>query len=380
MADNGQAVVKAPLTVGGKVAPIIPQTFDEAWRCAQLLCASGMTPRDINTEAKVMATIMAGAEIGMAPFQALQSFAIINGRPALWGDGMLGVVRARGVRVTETMSGEGEEAVASCTVTRPDTGEAVTRTFSVEDAKAAKLWGKRGSSGQDTPWITYPKRMLQMRARAWAIRDCCADILRGIQMAEEAQDIEVIGNEPVTASADSDVFIKGAEKDALVEDWNARMRASTEIEEIDYIMAEAAEKKTRLSSNTWDGLEHVAAQESERISAGVAPKAPEPSPFEELKAMGLACAQVERFADAQAAYSKFLAKANSRTLLARCTLPEREEIKTLKKTIKAEIDAKQHSGANTPASAEGAPDPDTALASKRGAPGAPSDIQTEQVQ
>lgn len=337
MADGQELARKAPVSAGGKVAAIIPQNFDEAWRCAELLCASGMTPRDINTAPKVMATIMAGAEIGMAPFQALQSFAIINGRPALWGDGMLGVVRARGVRVSEAMTGEGEEIVATCTVTRPDTGEEVTRTFSVEDAKAAKLWGKRGSSGQDTPWITYPKRMLQMRARAWAIRDACADMLRGIQMAEEAQDVEVIANEPVNSYAEDDSFIRGAEKDALVEDWNARLRASEDLDDIDNIMAEAAEKKTRLSRNTWDGLEHVAQQESERIKAGVAPKPPAPSPFEELKAHGLSVIGIENEAERLVQHGKWLSRVNSKTNQALMSTSEREEIKTLKKTIKSEL-------------------------------------------
>ena len=54
----------------------------------------------------------------------------------------------------------------------------------------AGLWGKQG------PWKQYPKRMLQMRARGFAIRDAFPDALRGMYMAEEVQDItekEVVG-------------------------------------------------------------------------------------------------------------------------------------------------------------------------------------------
>ncbi len=43
--------------------------------------------------------------------------------------------------------------------------------FSVGDAVVAKLWGKRGYNGKDTPWITNPKRMLKMRARGFGLRD-----------------------------------------------------------------------------------------------------------------------------------------------------------------------------------------------------------------
>lgn len=344
MADGTEIVRKAPIIGGGKIAPIIPQSFDEAYRVAQVLAASGMTPKDINTPEKVMVAIMAGAEIGMAPFQAVQSFAIINGRPALWGDGMIGVVRAHGVKVEEKLDGVGDETVAICHVTRPS-GERISRAFAVADAKKAGLWGKQG------PWSSYPKRMLQMRARAWAIRDGCADMLRGIQMAEEAQDVEVIANEPVNSYAEDDSFIRGAEKDALVEDWTARLRACEDLDDIDNIMAEAAEKKSRLSRNTWDGLEHIAAEESERIKAGVAPKAPAPSPFEELKSQGLAVIGIENEAERLAAHGKWLSRVNARSNIALMSGAEREEIKTLKKTIKSEIE--QNPADAMPASTDG---------------------------
>jgi hypothetical protein len=54
--------------------------------------------------------------------------------------------------------------------------------FSVTDAKKAQLWGKGG------PWSQYARRMLQMRARGFALRDAFPDVLRGLITAEEAQD------------------------------------------------------------------------------------------------------------------------------------------------------------------------------------------------
>ena len=63
---------------------------------------------------------------------------------------------------------------------------AVTRTFSAEDAKRAGLAGKSG------PWTQYPDRMMQLRARAFALRDTFADKLRGINVREEVQDYQVI--------------------------------------------------------------------------------------------------------------------------------------------------------------------------------------------
>jgi hypothetical protein len=56
----------------------------------------------------------------------------------------------------------------------------------VADAKAAGLWAKGG------PWTQYPKRMLAMRARGFALRNAFADVLRGLVTAEEAGDYQHI--------------------------------------------------------------------------------------------------------------------------------------------------------------------------------------------
>jgi hypothetical protein len=181
-----RAAPKPAIMAGGAVAALVPQSLDEAFRVAQAIAASGLAPKGLDRPEQVMVAIMAGAELGLAPFQALQSFAIVNNRPTLWGDGLMAVARAQGIRANETMEGEGDGTVATCAVTRPDTGEVITRSFSVADAKKAGLWGKAG------PWQSYPKRMLQMRARAWALRDGCADMLRGFQVREEVEDYQPV--------------------------------------------------------------------------------------------------------------------------------------------------------------------------------------------
>jgi hypothetical protein len=175
---------RAQVVAGGGVGALVPQTLDEAFRVATAISKSGLAPQGLQTPEKVLVAIMAGAELGMAPFQSLQSFAVVNGKPTLWGDGLLAVARAQGVRVKEWFEGEGDALVARCEVTRPDTGETTPGEFSVKDAKDARLWDKSG------PWQQYPKRMLKMRARAYALRDGCADMLRGFQVREEVEDHE----------------------------------------------------------------------------------------------------------------------------------------------------------------------------------------------
>ncbi|KQW79752.1 hypothetical protein [Brevundimonas sp. Root1279] len=177
---------KPPIMAGGQVAALVPQSLDEAFRVSQAIASSGLAPRGLDKPEQIMVAIMAGAELGLAPFQALQSFAVVNGRPTLWGDGLMAVARAQGIKAHETIEGEGDDMIAYCTVVRPDTGEQIDRQFSVADARKAGLWNKTG------PWQQYPRRMLQMRARAWALRDGCADMLRGFQVREEVEDYQPV--------------------------------------------------------------------------------------------------------------------------------------------------------------------------------------------
>ena len=84
--------------------------------------------------------------------------------------------------VEERVDGEGTPNPVAVCIAHRKGRKPVTATFSVEDAKRAGLWGKQG------PWQAYPKRMLQMRARGFALRDAFPDVLKGLITAEEAQD------------------------------------------------------------------------------------------------------------------------------------------------------------------------------------------------
>lgn len=187
-ADKSQAVTprpaRPPLAAGGSIAALVPQDFEQAWRVAQVIAGSGMAPRDMATPEKLVVSIMHGLEIGLPPMQAIQSIAVVNGRPTVWGDGALGLVRGSGLLedYEETIDGDGEAMRAICRCNRRGQATPITRTFSVADAKKAGLWGKAG------PWTQYPRRMLAMRARAFALRDGFADVLKGIGITEEVHD------------------------------------------------------------------------------------------------------------------------------------------------------------------------------------------------
>ncbi len=176
---------RAMVASGGKVEAFIPTDLNGAWRIADIMANSGMVPKAFSGKAEAcFVGIMAGAEVGLAPFQALQSIAVINGNPSLWGDGALALVQSSGLLVDMDEVWDADTLTATCSMTRKGRASVITRSFSMEDAKRA------GLAGKDT-YKSYPQRMCPMRARAWCMRDGFADVLKGLAIAEEVQDIEV---------------------------------------------------------------------------------------------------------------------------------------------------------------------------------------------
>lgn len=176
------------IQAGGAVRAIVPQDFDSAWRIANAVTKAGMAPKGLESAERAMVAILHGLEVGLTPMNALQSIAVVNGRPTIWGDGAIGLVRASGLAefIDETIVaekvGDGTQLVAICRAKRKNE-PVIERRFSQADAVAAGLWGKAG------PWTQYPKRMLQLRARAFALRDGWADVLKGLGIKEEVDDI-----------------------------------------------------------------------------------------------------------------------------------------------------------------------------------------------
>jgi hypothetical protein len=166
-----------PLRGGNAIQAIIPQDVEQVFRLATAISKSGLAPSTMKDPEKLVVAIMHGLEIGLPPMQAVQKIAVINGRPALWGDAVPALLWSKGFKIEEGVA----DGIATCTIIRPD-GTRITRTFTETEAKKAGLLGKPG------PWQQFPQRMLAMRARAFAARDGAADALSGLYVAEELAD------------------------------------------------------------------------------------------------------------------------------------------------------------------------------------------------
>lgn len=198
------------LHTGNELKPVIPQTLEEAFRFAQLVCQAGLAPKSYEYDEgpkkgqpdpqKVVVGILTALELGVPPLQGLSGIAIINGRPSVWGDLAVGLVQSRGLiethEVTETGTFPNDDYTVTVKFWRRGQSNPYEGKFSVKDAKTAGLWG----NPRKLPWVNYPKRMVYNRARAFPLRDGFADALKGLSIAEEIMDLPIPSKEPVNPS------------------------------------------------------------------------------------------------------------------------------------------------------------------------------------
>ena len=175
--------IKAPLVVSKKKFSLVPTSMVEAMEFAKMMCRSELVPKDFRGKPEsVMIAVQMGMEVGLAPMQAIQNIAVINGRPCMWGDAVLAVVQAS--KKMEWIKEWQKDNAAYCQTKRIGYPEPYTVAFTMEDAKKAKLL----DNPNKPTWKTHTARMRQMRARAFNLRDQYADVLRGLAIREEVED------------------------------------------------------------------------------------------------------------------------------------------------------------------------------------------------
>ena len=183
---------------------LVPKDLGEAMKLADLIANSDLAPKDYKGKpGNVLIAVQLGQEIGLSPMSAIQSIAVINGKPSLYGDVGKALLLSKGFIIEESdIKTIKEQGFATCKITR--LGHPVcVRTFGIDNAKTAKLWGKEG------PWTTNPERQMAWRAFWFAARDIAADVLKGLMGAEEVADY--IEND-ITPAADAGEYKTGTER------------------------------------------------------------------------------------------------------------------------------------------------------------------------
>jgi len=169
---------------------------------------SNLAPPHLKTSESIYIAMRWALALGVDPFLGLRDIFVIENIPSLRIEAAIALVESSGFceYIEQEFIGNpfDDEFTAICKVKRKGRKEHIS-TFSVKDAKIAKLWGKKTANGKDTVWITYPKRMLMYRALGFAIRDIFPDVLRGAKLYEEVIDyaqFEVVEDKSTSNNVD----------------------------------------------------------------------------------------------------------------------------------------------------------------------------------
>jgi hypothetical protein len=152
---------------------------------ATALAASDIIPGAYRRKpANVLVAAITGRHYGWDVLTAMRNGHVIEGNWGMKPEAMLGLVRQHGHSVSGSMSDQG----ATVTGRRADTGDELTVTFTIDDAKRAKLAGKG-------TWQQYPANMCYWRAVGMLCRMLFSDITAGVMSAEElGADVDPDGN------------------------------------------------------------------------------------------------------------------------------------------------------------------------------------------
>ncbi len=167
-------------------------SLEQQMQFAQVLLKTGAINQSFKTPQQVVIGIHFAIALGLDPRIALNSMYVINGRPALYGDGPLILVRRSGLlenfreyfvdeKGQEVGPGKGANVYAAVCEVKRKGEESIQRDwFSLDDRKAA---------GLNSPvWQKYERTMMKYRARSMALKSKFADTLNGIEIAEYITD------------------------------------------------------------------------------------------------------------------------------------------------------------------------------------------------
>lgn len=161
-------------------APAVPSDVPAEWQALMRLSTrvadTAMVPKPLRGRPhEVLAVMLHGAELGLAPITALRSIHIIEGQPTASAQLMRALILREG-HVLQWREVSSDKVVLYGK--RRDTGSDALVTWTLDDAKRANLLGKGN-------WKTYPRAMLAARATSEVARLLFADVLHGLSYTPE---------------------------------------------------------------------------------------------------------------------------------------------------------------------------------------------------
>jgi hypothetical protein len=202
-------------------AALVP--VDDLVQLAEKIAPSQLLPEKLRGKIPdVLAIVVAGRELGLAPMASLRCLNVIEGKPVLNADGMVGIVRGSGKCESFDLI-ESTDKIATFETKRVG-GKVQRLSFTIEEAKLANLTSKDN-------WKRFPAAMLRARAQAALCRLVYQDVLAGVYSDDEAAEFARTGSQAAPV-------IDAETVEVDVDEWHGRLLALASIDELKALRAE----------------------------------------------------------------------------------------------------------------------------------------------
>lgn len=153
----------------------------DAEKMAAKFAESSLIPNNLKGKAAdIMVMLVTGHELGLSPMQSLRAMHVINGRPVLSAELIVGLIK-RSSACQFFRLVESTDEIATYETQRTDEPQATRLTWTIDQAKKAGLNGDN--------WRKHPAAMLRARCSAALGRAVYPDVMLGVMEQNEAEEV-----------------------------------------------------------------------------------------------------------------------------------------------------------------------------------------------
>lgn len=172
--------------VAAKPSGAFVESFRNNFKVAQYLSKSNLIPQQYQGKTEDCAIALDMADrMGVSPLMVMQSLYVVKGKPSWSGQACMSFIKAKYGEAEPVYTGERGTDSRGCYVraVKPD-GEVIEGTEVTIRMAKAEGWTT------NKKWINMPELMLAYRAAAFFARVYCPEILMGVAVEGEVDDMQ----------------------------------------------------------------------------------------------------------------------------------------------------------------------------------------------
>lgn len=162
------------------------ESFRESYKLASVFAKSSLVPQQYQGRTEDCAIAVDMAErMGVTPLMVMQNLYVVKGKPSWSGQACMSFIKAKYGDAMPVYTGERGTDSRGCYVrVRTPEGEVIEGTEVTIAMAKAEGWMN------NSKWKNMPEQMLAYRAAAFFARVYCPEILMGVQVEGEVEDME----------------------------------------------------------------------------------------------------------------------------------------------------------------------------------------------